>query len=129
MKRVNNLYPLIYDINNIELADKKARKCKEKRYGIARHDRNHHVENVELSEQLRTRTYHTSKYSNYKIYEPIERTISRLPYYPDRIVHHAIMNIMEPIWVKIFTADTYSCIKNRGIHALVKKLRKDLDKD
>lgn len=129
MKRVNNLYPLIYDIDNIELADKKARKCKEKRYGVARHDRNHHKENVDLSNRLKDRTYRTSDYSNYKIYEPKERTISRLPYYPDRIVHHAIMNIMEPIWVKIFTSDTYSCIKNRGIHALVKKLRRDLDQD
>lgn len=129
MKRINNLYPLIYDIDNIELADKKARKCKEKRYGVARHDRNHHEENVELSNQLKNRTYRTSKYSNYKIYEPKERTISRLPYYPDRIIHHAIMNIMEPIWVKIFTADIYSCIKHRGIHTLVKKLRKDLDID
>ena len=129
MKRVNNLYPLIYDIDNIELADKKARKCKEKRYGVARHDRNPHKENVDLSNRLKNRTYRTSDYSNYKIYEPKERTISRLPYYPDRIVHHAIMNIMEPIWVKIFTADTYSRIKNRGIHALVKKLRRDLDQD
>ena len=32
---------------------------------------------------------------------------------------HAIMNIMEPIWTKIFTRDTYSCIKGRGIHSLV----------
>ena len=53
------------------------------------------------------------------IYEPKERIIFRLPYYPDRITHHAIMNIMESIWVKIFTRDTYSCIKNRGIHALL----------
>lgn len=129
MKRINNIYPLIYDIDNIELADKKARRCKEKRYGVARHDRNHHQENVELSESLKNRTYRTSKYSNYIIYEPKQRTISRLPYYPDRIVHHAIMNIMEPIWVKIFTADTYSCIKGRGIHSLVKRLRRDLDDD
>src|SRR5690606_34955703 len=39
------------------------------------------------------------------------------PYYPDRIVHHAIMNILEPIFVANFTKDTYSCIKRRGIHA------------
>lgn len=39
------------------------------------------------------------------------------------------MNIMEPIWTKIFTRDTYSCIKGRGIHALVKKLQSDLRKD
>lgn len=36
---------------------------------------------------------------------------------------------MEPIWVKIFTKDTYSCIKDRGIHALVKQLQKDLRGD
>lgn len=36
---------------------------------------------------------------------------------------------MEPIWVKIFTRDTYSCIKGRGIHALVCKLKKDLRSD
>ena len=39
------------------------------------------------------------------------------------------MNILEPIWVKTFTRDTYSCIKNRGIHALAQQLRKDLDAD
>lgn len=36
---------------------------------------------------------------------------------------------MEPIWVSVFTADTYSCIKERGIHSLAKKLRDNLDKD
>lgn len=34
---------------------------------------------------------------------------------PDRILHHAIMNILEPIWVSVFTKDTYSCIKGRGL--------------
>lgn len=43
-----------------------------------------------------------------------------------RIVHHAVMNILEPVWMKIFTADTYSCIKLRGIHGAAKKMRSDL---
>lgn len=42
---------------------------------------------------MKNLTYHTSKYSTFKIYEPKERLIFRLPYYPDRITHHAIMNI------------------------------------
>lgn len=46
---------------------------------------------------LITGKYKTSKYTIFKIYEPKEREIFRLPYYPDRIVHHTIMNIMEPI--------------------------------
>lgn len=78
---------------------------------------------------MKNETYKTSEYNTYKIYEPKERIIFRLPYYPDRITHHAIMNVMEPIWTKIFTRDTYSCIKDRGIYALVGKLKKDLRKD
>ena len=129
MKRVNNLYPLIYAEENIELADKKARKCKRTRYGVRKHDQNKEIDNYALHLSLLNENYKTSEYTTYKIYEPKERIIFRLPYYPDRITHHAIMNIMEPIWTKIFTRDTYSCIKGRGIHALVKKLQSDLRKD
>jgi hypothetical protein len=39
------------------------------------------------------------------------------------------MNVLEPIWLSVFTADTYSCIKKRGIHAAAKKLRRVIDKD
>ena len=128
-KRVNNLYPCIYAQDNIELADEKARKCKRNRYGVRKHDQNRAIDNYTLHLALREEDYHTSQYTTYKIYEPKERLIFRLPYYPDRITHHAIMNIMEPIWTKIFTRDTYSCIKGRGIHSLVQKLQKDLRKD
>lgn len=78
---------------------------------------------------LLTGTYVTSKYKTFKIYEPKERIIFSLPYYPDRIIHHAIMNILEPIWVNIFIDNTYSCIKGRGIHKLAKDLKGDLQKD
>ena len=77
---------------------------------------------------LKNKTYTTSKYSLFTIYEPKERIIYKLPYYPDRIAHHAIMNIMEPIWTKIFINQTYSCIKNRGIHKLAYDLKKVLQK-
>lgn len=129
MKRINNLYPLIYAEENIELADNKARKCKRQRYGVRKHDENRELDNLNLHFTLRNKEYKTSQYTTYIIYEPKQRVIFRLPYYPDRITHHAIMNIMEPIWVKIFTKDTYSCIKDRGIHALVKQLQKDLRGD
>jgi RNA-directed DNA polymerase len=57
------------------------------------------------------------------MYEPKERVIHRLPYYPDRIVHHAVLNILEPILVSTFTKDTYSCIKGRGVHLASYRLR------
>lgn len=77
--------------------------------------------------KLRDLTYETSQYSTFTIYEPKERLIFRLPYYPDRITHHAIMNIMEPIWTNIFIKQTYSCIKDRGIHNVAYDLKKVLN--
>jgi len=81
---------------------------------------------LKLHEQLKNKTYKTSEYNIFKIYEPKERDIYQLPYFPDRIVHHAVMNILEPIWVSMFTADTFSCIKGRGIHGCWKKVKKAL---
>lgn len=111
------------------MADNKARRNKSVRYGIKQHDKNRLQENKELSLKLRKLIYQTSQYSTFIIYEPKERLIFRLPYYPDRITHHAIMNIMEPIWTKIFIDQTYSSIRNRGIHKVEYDLFKILKKD
>ena len=129
MKRINNVYDKICDLDNIEKADNKARKCKRKQYGVIKHDKNRAEDNFDLFLDLSLENYKTSKYSTFKVYEPKERLIFRLPYYPDRITHHAIMNIMEPIWMKVFTKDTYSCIKGRGIHTLARQLKHDLQND
>lgn len=52
-----------------------------------------------------------------------------MPFYPDRIVHHVIMNVLEPIFVKWFINNSYSCIKKRGIHKLANDIEKSLRKD
>lgn len=129
MKRIGNLYDKIISIENLILADQKARKGKLNTYGVNKFDENREANIQELHNILKAGTFRTSEYDVFKIYEPKERDIYRLPYYPDRIVHHAVMNIMEPIWCSIFTEDTYSCIKGKGIHAAAKKLKKDLHAD
>lgn len=126
MKRIGNIYTDICDIDNVEEADNKARKHKTTTYGVRVHDKNRQFENYDLADKLANMEYRTSEYSLKKIYEPKERLIFRLPYYPDRIVHHAIMNYTESIWTKIFIKNTYACIKKRGIHKLVKDLKIDL---
>lgn len=73
------------------------------------------------------RGYRTSEYSIFRVHEPKERVIYRLPFYPDRIMHHAIMNVMEEIWTSVFTHNTYSCIKGRGIEACRKRVRRVID--
>lgn len=105
------------------LADKKARKGKLRSYGVIRHDANRKENIQSLHDSLANFTFRTSPYKIFTIYDPKEREIYQLPYYPDRIVHHAIMNILEPVFVSVFTTDTYSCIKGRGIHAASSKLK------
>lgn len=132
MKRVGNIFNKIVDFDNLVLADKKARRNKKKRYGIKRFDKNYYNNLLTLQKTLIEGKYKTSKYDIFTIIADRgkkEREIYRLPYYPDRIVHHAIMNVIEPILVKRFTTDTYSCIKGRGIHPAVKKLKHILKTD
>lgn len=126
MKRVNDIFDKICTIDNVNLADDNARKGKCKQYGVVKHDKNRLIENEILVEELYNLAYKTSKYRTSKIYEPKERLLYKLPYYPDRITHHAIMNILEPIWTKIFIKHTYSCLKGRGIHKLNKDLKSAL---
>lgn len=126
MKRLNNLYPQIYSIENLILADKNARKGKATQPGVIAHDKNREENILQLHDMLKNKTYKTSAYTTFTIFEPKERNIHRLPYFHDRITHHAIMNILEPIFVSMFTADTYSCIKGRGIHGCDRAIKKAL---
>jgi retron-type reverse transcriptase len=123
MKRINNLYQQICSIENLQLADSIARKGKLSQPGVIRHDRSREKNIKDLHLALINKSYRTSEYTTFTIYEPKERIIFRLPYFPDRIVHHAVMNILEPVFVSTFTADTYSCIKKRGIHAAARALK------
>lgn len=129
MKRIGNIFDKVISLENLRLADEKARKGKLHSYGVQVHDKNREANLIALHESLKNGTFKTSKYHIFKIYEPKEREIFRLPYYPDRILHHAVMNILEPVWVSVFNKDTYSCIKNRGIHACAKDVKRILKND
>lgn len=122
MKRVNNLYSKICSIENLNIAYNKAKKGKTKTYGVKLYEKELDSNLKKLNEELTSFSYKTSEYSIFTITDPKERIVYRLPF-KDRIVHHAIMNVLEPIWVSVFTADTYSCIKGRGIHSLLNKLK------
>ncbi|MEK9157706.1 MAG: RNA-directed DNA polymerase [Patescibacteria group bacterium] len=126
MKRIGNIYERITSLANLQEADRKAQQGKSTQYGVTLHNQNKEGNLLVLQDLLVSKTYRTSEYDIFNIYEPKERVVYRLPYFPDRITHHAIMNVLEPIFVSSFTADTYSCIKKRGIHLLLQKLNADL---
>lgn len=128
MKRIGNIFSRIVDYKNIELADENARKGKLQTPGVRIHDRHKLFNLGELQRKFDTISYKTSEYFIYKIYEPKEREIYRLPYYPDRIAHHALMNVLEPIWEKVFIHSSYACRKNKGIHVAATDIKNVLRK-
>lgn len=125
MKRLGNIYEDIISIDNLLLADKKARAGKSKQWGIIQFDKNFDQNIMDIYRELANGSYKTSEYKHRTIYEPKERLISILRY-RDRVVQHAIMNQLESMFVANLTADTYSCVKGRGTHRASFKLRKYL---
>lgn len=126
MKRLKNIYEQIYSIQNLELADKKARKRKSGQPSIQDFDNNRTANLLALQLMLKNKTYKTSEYKKFFVYEPKSREVYRLPYFPDRIAHHAVMNHLQTMFTNCFTANTYSCIKGRGIYAATYDVRRAL---
>ena len=117
MKRVGNLYHKIYDIDNIKLAHKNARKGKTHYIEVKEVDDNIEYYCNLLQESLKNKTFQNSPYEVFiKQDKNKTRTIYKLPYFPDRILHHAILQVLEPIWKKTFIKNTYQSIKGRGVH-------------
>jgi len=117
MKRHGNLYNQIASKENIYLAYKKARKGKGWQNTVKRFEENLDENINKIHESLINKTFKTSSYKIKVIREPKERLIYRLPFNPDRIVQHALMNIVEPIWNNLFVYDSYACRIGKGIHA------------
>lgn len=115
-KRIKNVYHLLYDCGNILLAQYKAQKGKGERTEITRFNENITECLDAIYWMLRDETYIPGKYREKVIYEPKERIIMIAPFFPDRIVHHCIINVLGRFWTNFFIANTYACIKGRGIH-------------
>lgn len=123
MKRYSNLYPMIVDKENLQRAHKNARKGKRHYQEVQMVDSAEDVYIDKLYKLLSVKTFSTAEYEVFKITEPKERYISKLPYFPDRIVQHAIMQVCQPIWDKVFIYDSYAAVPGKGIHAGVERLR------
>lgn len=129
-KGTNNLFEQVISLDNLKAAAKRAMKNAD-HMTISMQDylSNKEERLLQLHDLLLTGNYKTGKYYKFTVKEPKERTISALPFYPDRIVHHACMAVLLPIWLKKFTADTYNCLKGKGTHGFVKAIRRTLDTD
>ena len=123
MKRHGNLFEKLTDTDTLRLAAANAVKGKKGR-AIDAFKADIDGKVAEVQRMLIDGTFRTSKYHTFKVYEPKEREIYALPFYPDRIVHHAVMIVLEPILQKVFTLNTFSCIKGRGLSRCALRVRK-----
>ena len=78
-----------------------------------------------VRECLRTNSYRHGRYKTFKVFEPKERTISAAPF-RDRVVHHAVYQIIEPIWNRRFIFDSFANREKKGSHRAIKRLQKNL---
>lgn len=121
MKRHGGLWEKIVHPDNLQLAFKKARKGKGWQLSVRLFELNEAHNLLMLQKLLETGKFTTSKYKAKTIYEPKMREIYKLPFYPDRIVQHALLQIVSPIWDKLMIHDSYACRKGKGMHEACKK--------
>ncbi len=120
MKRYGNLWPDLIAFPNLLQAARKAQRGKRYRLGVARFHFNLEPELWALHEALAQHTYRPGPYRSFTIYEPKQRLISAAPY-RDRVVHHALCNILEPIFERVFIPDSYACRRGKGTHPAVRR--------
>lgn len=103
-------------MENIEAAYQKAKRHKGWQRQVKRIEKNKEKYLKAIQRMLIDGTYRTSKYRTRYVYEPKKRLIWILPFFPDRIIPHAIARVCMPIWNATLIQDTYSCIEGRGQH-------------
>ena len=116
-KKLGNLYEQILSLDNLRLAFNKAAKGKRSYRHVLRIENNLDYYLSEIQRMLREQTFTTSPYRTKIIYAPKLRVIYVLPFYPDRIIQHALMNIMEPYFERWFYNHSLACRKGKGIHS------------
>lgn len=121
MKTYNNLFEKVCSFENLHLAYLKARKCKRYRDEILKFSYNLEENLLRLENELRFQTYQHGSYREFIVCDSKKRRIKAAPF-RDRVVHHAICNIIEPIFDRGFIHDTYTCRKEKGTHKAIKRL-------
>ncbi len=126
MKRHGEMFDRIIEYDNLESAYRKAAKGRRFQPDIVRFHANIEENLIILHNELQWNKYIPGEYRTFEIFEPKQRTIYAAPF-RDRVVHHAIMNVLEPIWEGLFIHDSYACRKQKGTHVGVARLQAMLE--
>ena len=110
----------IVAFENLLRAYKKASKANNNKYRAYEFFFNLEKELLVLHHELKSGNYLPGTLTKFKIYDPKERVISAAPM-RDRVVYHAIFNLLEPVFERFMISDSYACRKGKGSHAAVER--------
>ena len=116
------LFDQITSFDNLYAAYKAAARGKHDRGEVLRHD--YHIEKIlwRLQHSLVTGKYRHGKYRMFTVFEPKVREVAAAPF-TDRIVHHAVVRMIEPLFERGFIYDSYACRRGKGSHKAVLRLQ------
>lgn len=123
MKRIGNLYHQIPYTENLHIAFYKAAKGKRMRPDVLDFKRNFHANIATLRQQLLDDTVDVGHYRFFHVRDPKQRLICAASF-PERVLHHAIMNVCGPGIERCAIDDSYACRRRKGPRKAVKKARK-----
>lgn len=116
MKRAGHLFEQIADLDTLLEAFHKAQKGKQDRAEVIAFRQELHTRIESLRSRLLSGTFPFGAYHHFYIRDPKERLIQAAPF-EQRVVHHAIINILGPVFERRFIFDSYACRKGKGQHA------------
>ena len=118
MQNYTDLYPQICSFDNLYRAYRKARKGKRGKESVARFEYNQEEELLRLRDELMCGEWQPGAYHSFYIHDPKKRLISAAPF-RDRVVHHALCNVLEPIYERRFIFDSYANRIGKGTHRAI----------
>ena len=122
MKRAKGLWLELGSFRNLLRAAGKAQRGKRFLPATAEFNYNLEGELLRLQRELLDKSYRPGPYRTFHIHEPKKRMISAAPY-RDRVVHHALCNVIEPVFERGFIHDSYACRRGKGTHAAVDRFQ------
>lgn len=127
MRRFSYLFEQLIEWENLLSAYRKAYRGSGKSKEAARFTFFLERELIQLREELQNGTYHPQNYRTFRLYDPKERTIS-VASFKDRVAHHALVNILEPIYEPRFIFDSYATRKGKGTWAAIQRAQSFIKK-
>lgn len=120
-KTYKGLYDRIYTFEHLYAAYRRARRGKRRRPDVAAFEFRLEEQVLQLATELQTGSYRPGPYRSFRVTDHgKQRVISAAPF-RDRVVHHALCALLEPIWERRFIFDSYASRPGKGTHAAIKR--------